>query len=66
MLADTTVFTVRWRDTRRDAAMAGLRQILESGGRFAGVLLSNVDLKQYARLSSTGSYQRRIGLYLSE
>lgn len=65
-LADTTMFVVRWSDTRRVAAVAGLRKMLEVGGRFAGVVLSNVDLKRYAQYSSTGAYQRRIGLYLSE
>ena len=37
-----------------------------AGGSLAGVLLSVVDLRQFARHSSIGIYQRRIGLYLSE
>lgn len=65
-LADTTMIVVRWRDTRREAVVAGLRQLLDAGGRIAGVLLTNVDLQQHAKHSDIGAYQRRIGLYLSE
>ncbi len=65
-LADKTVFVVRWQDTRRQAVTAALRQVLEAGGSLAGILLSMVDLKQYSKHSTTGFYQRRIGLYLSE
>ncbi len=65
-LADKTVLLVRWQDTRRFAVVAALRQILDAGGSVAGILLSMVDLKRYAKHSTTGFYQRRIGLYLSE
>ena len=63
-LADQTVFVVRWRDTRREAATAALRQIVSAGGRIGGLLLSMVDLDYYGRYSTIGVTQRRIGLYL--
>ena len=65
-LADRTLMVVRWESTPRFVVAAALRQVLEAGGRMAGVLLSVVDLKRYARHSTSGTYQRRIGLYLSE
>ena len=65
-LADKTVFLVRWQDTRRFAAMPALRQIVEAGGNLAGVLLSMVDLDQYAKYAPTSFYQRRVNFYLEE
>ena len=65
-LADRTLMVVRWQNTPRFVVAAGLRQAMEAGGKMAGVLLSVVDLKSYARHSTAGVYQRRIGLYLSE
>jgi len=65
-LADKTLMVVRWQSTRRFAVAVALRRVFEAGGSLAGVLLSVVDLNKFARHSSIGFYQRRIGLYLSE
>ena len=65
-LADKTVFIVRWQETRQFAVTQALRQITEAGGNVAGVLLSMVNLKRYARYSESGFYQRKINLYLPE
>lgn len=45
---DETVFVVRWNGTPRDLAAAGVRQLLTSGGRLLGILLTMVDVKRHA------------------
>ena len=65
-LADKTVFIVRWHDTRRFAALPGLRRIIDAGGDVAGVLLSMVDLNQYSQYGGSEFYKRRIRVYLGE
>lgn len=62
--ADKIVFVVRWQVTRRTAAQAALRQMVEAGGNVAGVLLSMVDLRRYTKFSEIGSYHREIRVYL--
>ncbi len=63
-LADKTLLVVRWGTTRREAAALGARQIVESGGDLAGVVLSMVDIKRNAALGYgdselyTASYRR--------
>ncbi len=63
-LVDKIVFVVRWQVTRRAAARTALRQMVDAGGDVAGVLLSMVDLRRYAKYSAIGSYHRDIRLYL--
>ena len=62
---DKTVFLVRWADTRRETAMAGLRQVVEAGADVAGVLLSMVDVKQHASYgyADSGYYYGRAKKY---
>lgn len=48
-LADKTVFVVQWAKTRRDAAMFGLKQLIDAGASLAGIALSKVDVKKHAR-----------------
>ncbi len=62
---DKTVFLVRWADTRRETAIAGLRQVVEAGADVAGVLLSMVDVKQHAGYgySDSGYYYGRVKKY---
>ena len=66
-LVDTTVFLVRWAETRRETAINGLRQIIESGGNVAGVLLTMVDVKEHALygFGDSGSYTGTIKKYYS-
>jgi polysaccharide biosynthesis transport protein len=44
---DQTVFIIRWRSTRRNAAHAAVRRLEESGFDFACAVLNLVDLKSY-------------------
>ena len=64
-LADKIVFVVRWQMTRRLAVQPALRQMIDAGGNVAGVLLSMVDLRRYAKFGDRGFYHRQIRLYLS-
>jgi len=63
-LADRTVLVVRWQETTQSAVSTALRQILEAGGQFAGCLLTNVDLRRYARYGERTFYQGHLGSYL--
>jgi len=62
---DKTVYVVRWQETARNVAMAGIRQIEEAGGDLAGVILSRVDVKKHARYgyADSGSYAGYYGKY---
>ncbi len=64
-LADKIVFVVRWQLTRRFAAQPALRQMVDAGGNVAGVLLSMVDLRRYAKFDDRGFNHRQFRLYLS-
>jgi capsular exopolysaccharide synthesis family protein len=44
---DQTVFVIRWRSTRRNAAHAAVRRLEESGFNFSCAVLNLVDLKSY-------------------
>ncbi|CAO3423731.1 GumC family protein [Azospirillum doebereinerae] len=48
-LADQTVFIVRWGQTKRGTAMAGLKELVEAGGEVVGVLFSQVDTRRHAQ-----------------
>lgn len=47
-LTDTTVFVVRWAETRRETVALALRQLAESGASLAGVTLSRVNIRKNA------------------
>ena len=46
-LVDKVVFVVRWAQTRQDAAIEALKQIMDAQGDVAGVVLSRVVPRQY-------------------
>jgi len=48
-LVQNVVFVVQWGKTPREVVLGGLRQIVEVGGRLAGVVLSQVDVRRYRR-----------------
>ncbi len=48
-LADQTVFIVRWGKTKRETAMAGLKELVEAGADVVGVLFSQVDARRHAQ-----------------
>lgn len=59
-LVDQAIYVVRWGHTRRDAAMKGLRQLLEMRAPVAGVVLSRVNTRRYRRyVQYGGSYSYR-------
>ena len=66
-LVDKIVFLVRWRETRREVALDGLRQIVDAGGDVAGVLLTMVNVKEHAQygFADSGSYTGEIRKYYS-
>ena len=47
-LTDTTVFVVRWAETRRETVALALMQLAESGASLAGVALSMVNIRKNA------------------
>ena len=64
-MVDKIVFLVRWQDTRRDTAVKGLQQIVETGDNLAGTMLTMVDFEKYAKYQygAFGHYYRRIEGY---
>ena len=58
-LVDKSIYVIRWEETPRNVALAGIRQMLESGGDVAGIVLSRVDIKKHARYgyADSGHYQ---------
>ncbi len=64
---DRTVFVVQWAKTRRKVAAMAMKQIVESGGKLAGALLSIVDVKKHARydFGDSGSYYGAARRYYS-
>ncbi|MDH3769292.1 MAG: CpsD/CapB family tyrosine-protein kinase, partial [Gammaproteobacteria bacterium] len=62
---ESSVFVARWGYTSREAVKHGLQQLHKAGGKLAGVLLSMVDVKQYARYAygDSGSYVGRLAHY---
>jgi capsular exopolysaccharide synthesis family protein len=47
-LIDETVMVVHWQKTSREIVFASLRQIAESGGTIAGLVLTQVDMRKHA------------------
>ena len=63
-LVDKAIYVIRWEQTPRNVALAGIRQLVEAGADIAGIVLSRVDLKRHARYGYAdsgyyrGSYQK--------
>lgn len=53
---DKVVFLVRWGTTRREAVLAGIRQVQEANGDIAGVALTRVDIRRHRRYSYADAY----------
>jgi succinoglycan biosynthesis transport protein ExoP len=58
-IVDKAIYVIRWEQTPRNVAMAGIRQMVDAGGEIAGVVLSRVDVKKHARYgyADSGYYQ---------
>jgi polysaccharide biosynthesis transport protein len=65
VLVDKSIYVIRWEQTPRNIALAGIRQMLDAGADIAGVVLSRVDFKKHARYgyADSGYYQGRYRKY---
>ncbi len=48
-IVDKSVYVIRWEQTPRNVALAGIRQMIEAGADIAGIVLARVDVKKHAR-----------------
>jgi polysaccharide biosynthesis transport protein len=64
-MVDGILFLVRWADTRRERVIAGWRQMVEGGGKVAGVALTLVDVRRHAKYgySDSGAYYGQLRKY---
>jgi capsular exopolysaccharide synthesis family protein len=46
---DHSVYVVRWEKTRRETAIAGLKQLIDAGAKHAALVLAQVDVGKQAR-----------------
>ena len=58
-IVDKSIYVIRWEQTPRNVALAGIRQMIEAGADIAGIVLSRVDVKKHARYgyADSGYYQ---------
>lgn len=64
-LVDTTVFVVRWASTNREVVRSALKSLIETGGRVAGVVLTQVDAEEHGRygFGDSGYYYKGVKAY---
>ncbi len=62
---DATVVVARWGQTRRESVRLALKRIADAGGNVAGVLLSMVNVRRYAKYGygDSGAYSGRLADY---
>lgn len=53
---DKAVFLVRWGSTKREAVLAGIRQVQEANGDLAGVAMTRVDIRKHQKYNYSDSY----------
>ena len=67
---DAVIFSVRWEQTPRDAALAAIRKLRGANARIAGFVLNVVDLRKMARNSLSygeeGYYVKQYGKYYNQ
>src|SRR5918996_2776834 len=58
-IVDKAVYCIRWEQTPRNVALAGIRQMVEAGADIGGIIVSRVDVKKHARYgyADSGYYQ---------
>ena len=58
-IVDKTIYVIRWEQTPRNVALAGIRQMVEAGADIGGIIVSRVDVKKHARYgyADSGYYQ---------
>ena len=54
-IVDKSVYVIRWEQTPRNVALAGIRQMIEAGADIAGIVLARVDVKKHARYGYANS-----------
>jgi polysaccharide biosynthesis transport protein len=64
-MVDGILFLVRWAEARRETVIAGLRQLVEAGGKVVGVALTLVDVRRHAQYgySDSGAYYGQLKKY---
>ncbi|MCB2011776.1 MAG: polysaccharide biosynthesis tyrosine autokinase [Geminicoccaceae bacterium] len=64
-MVDRTLYVVRWQETPRNVAQAGIQQVADAGGEIAGVVLSRVNIRKHAQYgyADSGSYSGYYGKY---
>lgn len=62
-LVDTTIFTVRWNDTTRDAAAEGVRHLRDFDANIAGAVLNMVNLDRQRAYGYSGGSAYYYGEY---
>ncbi|MFI5021905.1 MAG: GumC family protein [Alphaproteobacteria bacterium] len=57
-VVDKTIFLIRWEKTKREAALLGLKLLIEAGANVAGIALTQVDVRKHATYdySDSGYY----------
>ena len=60
---DRTIFLIRWEKTRRETAMAGLKQAIEAGAHLAGTVLTQVDVRKHSQYDYADSGYYYYGSY---
>jgi polysaccharide biosynthesis transport protein len=58
-LVDKTIYVIRWEQTPRNVALAGIRQMIDAGADLAGIVVARVDVKKHSRYgyADSGYYQ---------
>ncbi len=58
-IVDKSVYVIRWEQTPRNVALAGIRQMIDAGADIAGIVLARVDVKKHSRYgyADSGYYQ---------
>jgi exopolysaccharide transport family protein len=58
-MVDKTIYVIRWEQTPRNVALAGIRQMVDAGADIAGIVVARVDVKKHARYgyADSGYYQ---------
>lgn len=60
-IVNSTIFVIRWADTRREVVKGCMEKLITDGNRDIGVVLSKVNVKQHARYGYSDS-----GLYVGK
>jgi polysaccharide biosynthesis transport protein len=66
--SDKVIYCIKWNDTPREAAIAGLRQVIDAHLPLAGTVLTHVDVKKHAQYGygDSGDYYGRHKEYYAD